>query len=245
MALPSSTMFNYNARDYDAVTHTLPKNANQILDFDIVFNGTPTAVGADYLDLSGGDCNSLFDNCVITYNDTQSNPFNRDNTSRTLTIIYKTSGFTGDAGWTENLLANRNGGDYNWMVRSTVFHTSDGSFLYLTPVTDPQIFVIRVSSDGTAVRKQIDASGNTIQSVSGSVWYGSTCNQFNFFKGGVPEGECEDFGSTFYWMYCSLDALTDEQILDVVNYNNAAAPTPIINKTIPYNNIYRGETNIN
>lgn len=97
MALPSNTfLFNYNARDYDAVTHTLPKNANQTLNFDIVFNGTPTAVGDDYLDLSGGDCNSLFDNCVITYNNTQSNPFNRDNTNKTLTIIYKTSGFTGN-----------------------------------------------------------------------------------------------------------------------------------------------------
>lgn len=111
------------------------------------------------------------------------------------------------------------------MVRSTVFHTSDGNFLELTPVTDPQIFVIRVSSDGTAVRKEIDGSGNTIQSVSGSVFYGSTCNQFNFFKGGVPQGECEDFGSTFYWMYCSLEALTDEQILDVVQYNDGTDKT--------------------
>jgi hypothetical protein len=102
------------------------------------------------------------------------------------------------------------------MVRGDRFHTNDNNFLNFTPTADPQIIVVRVSSDGSAVRKSIDVSGNTLQSTAGTANFGSYSSTFEFFRGGYPN---EDFNNYFYWMYCSLEALTDEEILDVVWYN--------------------------
>ena len=189
--LPENTMFNYNAKEYDLPRDILPKYKNQLLDFDILFDVTPPHIG-EYLYFGNDPCNDIFNHCIITYENVEDNPFNRDSENRTLTIVYKTSGYT-DEEDVENLLANRLEGDYNWMVRGDLFHTSDGSFLRFQPNVNPQIIVIRVDANGNAVRKSIDVNGNTLQSSAGTAVYGEKCKQFQFFKGGVPEGECEDF----------------------------------------------------
>lgn len=186
MALPSNTfMFNYNAKEYDAVNHKLPKNTEQILDFDIVFTGTPQTVGEDYLYFGTSTSNGLFNNCMISYGSQSANPFNRDNSSnRTITIVYKTSGYTSDS---TNIFANRDnnvGSRMNWMVRGDRYHTNDNTFLQFVPSADPQIIVIRVSSDGSSVRKSIDVSGNTLQITSGTANFGTASSTFEFFRGG-------------------------------------------------------------
>lgn len=209
-SLPSNTfMFNYNAKQYDSSTHTFPKTEGQLFDEDLVLNTAPSSYSDDYVDFG-----SSFAYMGKEYSSTSANPFNRTSNTN-FTFIYKTSGFTDADG--SNLFANRNT-DYNYMVRSNVFHTSSGSFLQLVPNTNPQICVIRVYANGRSERKFVDSNGTVLQSVSASsISWGSVSDGIAFFAGYASGSE--SFTQKFYWMYCSMEALTDEEILKVIQYN--------------------------
>ena len=204
-------MFNYNAKEYNSSTKTFPKTEGQLFDEDLVLSGgNPLSVGEDYV---------YFGNTGVymgkTYSTTSANPFNRNASNKSFTLIYKTSGFTSGGA---NLFANR-GGSYNYMVRGNMFHTNQSGFLSLTPNAHPQICLIRIYADGKSERKFLDSSGNVLQSTSASsITYGSASNAAGFFSGYGNQG-AEYFTSYFYWMYCSLETLTDEEVKKVIAYN--------------------------
>lgn len=207
--LPSNTfMFNYNAKQYDSSTHTFPKTKGQLFDEDLVLNKAPNSFTDDsvYFGNSG----------AYTGRTGAEDPFNRDSSNNTLTFIYKTSGWTtGDT----NIFANRNQ-YYNWMVRATKFHCSN-TILNLVPNSNPQICVIRINADGSSIRRFVDSNGTTLQSVSAStITWGNISNGFGFFAGYASGNEL--FNQSFYWMYCSMEALTDEEILQVIQYNEGS-----------------------
>ena len=211
--LPSNTfMFNYNAREYNSSTHTFPKTQGQWLNEDLVLSNAPQ---------SNDDVSVYFGNstayAAINFSTAALNPFNRDSSNSTFTFIYKTSGFTQRD---QNLFANRSA-NYNYMVRGNMFHTKDSGFLSLTPSSDPQIVVIRIQANGNSERKVVDTSGNTLQSVSSAtINWGATGSSYGvgFFVGYNTGGE--NFTDTFYWMYCSLEALTDAEINQVIAFND-------------------------
>ena len=209
-SLPSNTfMFNYNAREYDSSTKTFPKTKGQLFDEDLVLQGSPRAVYEDHLDM--GNANAYMGK---RYSTAASNPFNRNSSNNSFTFIYKTSGFT-SAG--NNLFGNRDD-NYNYMVRGSMFHTNESGFLSLTPSTYPEICLIRIYADGKSERKFLDSSGNVLQSTSAStILWGNVSRGFAFFAGYRDGGE--RFDSTFYWMYCSLETLTDEEVKKVIAYN--------------------------
>lgn len=215
-SLPSNTfMFNYNAREYDSSTRTFPKTEGQLFDEDLVLSTNPTSFGEDYVYFANSKAYM-----GKTYNSTSANPFNRDSSHNSFTLIYKTSGETGN----ENIVANRAGG-YNYMARATIFHTRQSSFLSLTANTNPHICLVRIYADGKSERKFLDSSGNVLQSTSASsISWGSASNAFGFFSGYGNQG-AEYFTAYFYWMYCSLETLTDAEVLQVIRYNENSGPT--------------------
>lgn len=208
--LPSNTfMFNYNAREYDSSTKTFPKTKGQLFDEDLVLQGSPRAVYEDHLDMTNGSAYM-----GKQYSTNAENPFNRNSTNNSFTFIYKTSGFTSGS---NNLFGNRDNA-YNYMVRATMFHTSQSGFLSLVPNSNPQICLIRIYADGKSERKFLDSSGNVLQSTSAStISWGNESMGFAFFAGYRYGGE--RFDSTFYWMYCSLETLTDDEVKKVIAYN--------------------------
>ena len=207
--LPSNTfMFNYNAKQYDSSTYTFPKAKGQLFDEDLVLNKAPNSFTDDSVYFGGTGAFMGRTNYTQT-----TDPFNRDSSNNTLTFIYKTSGWT--SGET-NIFANRNS-NYNWMVRADKFHCSN-TILNLTPNSNPQICVIRINADGSSIKRFVDSNGNTLQSTSASsITWGTKSQGFGFFAGYANGNEY--FNQTFYWMYCSMEALTDEQILQVIQYN--------------------------
>ena len=208
-------MFNYNAREYNSSTHTFPKTEGQLFDEDLVLNQNPNSVGENYVYF--GSTGAYMGK---TFSSNSENPFNRDSSHNSFTLIYKTSGETGN----ENIVANRGSG-YNYMVRATMFHTSQSGFLSLTANTNPHICLVRIYSDGTSERKFLDSSGNVLQSTSASsISWGSASNAFGFFSG-YGNRCAEYFQSYFYWMYCSLETLTDAEVLKVIQYNEHTGPT--------------------
>ena len=202
-------MFNYNAREYDSSTKTFPKTKGQLFDEDLVLQGSPRAVYEDHLDMTNGSAYM-----GKQYSTNAENPFNRNSSNNSFTFIYKTSGFTSGS---NNLFGNRDD-YYNYMVRGSMFHTNESGFLSLVPNSNPQICLIRIYADGKSERKFLDSSGNVLQSTSSStISWGFESSGFAFFAGYRDGGE--KFNSTFYWMYCSLETLTDEEVKKVIAYN--------------------------
>lgn len=209
-SLPSNTfMFNYNARFYDPATYTFPKTKGQLFDEDLVLNTAPNSYTEDSVVITNGAYMGK------TYSSNADNPFNRSSSlGNSITFISKTSGFTGNM---TNIFANRNS-NYNYMIRGNIFHTSSATYLTLNPPANPQICVTRINSNGTAERKFVDENGNTLAVTTAStVSWGSINNGVAFFAGYAYGGE--HFNATFYWMYCSLETLTDEEVLKVIQWN--------------------------
>lgn len=221
-------MFNYNAREYNSSTWTFPKTQGQLFDEDLVLNTYPYAVYEDYVDFDGNH------NAIMQKQyGGAANPFNRDSSNKSFTFIYKTSDFISGS---QNLFANRGGG-YNYMVRGNMFHTSQSGFLGLDPNTHPQICLIRIYSDGKSERKFLDSSGNVLKSTSASsVTYGNASDAIGFFVG-YGTTITEQFGAKFYWMYCSLETLTDAEVKKVIAYNESTTTfeTDITAITASYN----------
>lgn len=214
-SLPSNTfMFNYNAKEYNPATYTFPKTTGQLFDYDLVLNGAPYSYTDEYVDYNG---KSIY--MGYTYSTNANNPFNRVSSASSFTFIYKTSGFTSS---TSNLFANRNN-NYNYMVRGDRFHTSTSGFLTLTANTSPEICVIRISSNGNSEKKIVDSNGTTLQITTAStISWGGLNNGVGFFYGYAVNtlgSVNEYFKDKFYWMYCSMETLTDEEVLQVIQYN--------------------------
>ena len=220
-------MFNYNAREYNSSTRTFLKTQGQLFDQNLVLSSSPRAVYEDHLDM--GNASAYMGK---EYSTAASNPFNRNSSNNSFTFIYKTSGFTSGS---NNLFGNRDD-NYNYMVRGSMFHTSQSGFLGLTPNRYPEICLIRIYADGTSERKFLDSSGNVLQSTSASsISWGGQSKGFAFFAGYYNGGE--KFNSTFYWMYCSLETLTDAEVKKVIAYNEGISTfeTDVTAITASYN----------
>ena len=211
-ALPGPFIFNYNAKQYVSSTKTLLKTEGQSLNQDLTFGAASVTANTEngYLTINNN-------RIVLDFNSAANNPFNRYNnaTGRSLTIVYKTSG-----NFSNTLFGNRgrqdnNTGDYyNYMVRETVFHTADSNFLRMTATTSPYVMYVRINADGTSERKCV-TTGQIV--TASSVDYGNAPRSCAFFGGGASISE--PYAGNFYWMYCSLETLTDADIRKVIDYN--------------------------
>ena len=197
---------NYNAKNYDANTKTLLKTSGQLANVDAVITaGTPT-VGDGYL--------TIETNTRATISGYQ-NYFNRTNSTPNLTIITKQR-TNNDSN--VHLFANR-ASNYNWMYRATSsqlkFHGS--SQINGTNVTtQPVIESVRVDSSRTL--KFNNYTDNTTTSVS-NFSYGSTNSTATALFAGYAQSTGEWFSGDFYWVYMCQSTLTDEQVQQVIDYN--------------------------
>lgn len=206
-------MFNYNAKEYDASTHSFPKKSGQLFNEDLVLNSDAISASTDYVNINGQWMGKQ-------YSSTADNPFNRGNDGKELTFIYKAD--FGNSG-TMNLFANR-GGEHNWMVRKSYFHSSS-EIMQFTPSEEPCTIVITVDSNGNGERKCIETNQSATAT---NVTYGSQSNAIGFFSG-YGNRLSEMFAGDFYWMFCANRKLTDDEISTVIYYNehlNEEPPTP-------------------
>jgi hypothetical protein len=196
---------NYNAKNYDASTKTLLKTEGQLADVDAVITaGTPT-VHDGYLTIKSGT--------RATINGYQ-NYFNRDNNNPNLTIISKQK----TDGNNCHMFANRDG-NYNWMYRCysdklTLHGASEQGQLSVT--TQPVIESVRINSNR---QYQYNNYTNDTTSSGNSFDYGTTnSGKFALFQG-YATNYGEFFVGDFYWVYMCQGTLTDEQVQQVIDYN--------------------------
>lgn len=198
---------NYNAKQYNASTKTLLKTEGQLADVDaVITEGTPT-VHDGYLTIAA--------NTRATISGYQ-NYFNRRNSTPNLTIISKqrTDGNNG------HMFANRDS-DYNWMYRCysdrlRLHGTLERGSLAVT--TQPVIESVRVNSSRLLTYNNY--TNNTSSTYSNFNYGGTNSGKFALFAG-YASATGEWFVGDFYWVYMCQSTLTDEQVQQVINYNES------------------------
>lgn len=216
---------NINAKNYNASTKTFAKTNGQLANTDIVISeGTPV-LHDGYVTVSSGSKGTI--SGYGTY-------FTRDNNNPTLTIISKQS----TVGSYCHIFANRDS-NYNWMYRAynnkLSLHGGNGEVGDLAVTTQPVIESVRVNSSRTAIFNNY--TDNTSISVS-NFNYGSSNTTAYLFYGGYSG---EYFVGDFYWLYMSQTTLTDEQVQQVITYNEGDViseyPKYYAEKDEPENNV--------
>lgn len=198
---------NYNAKNYDNSTHTLLKTDGQLVnqDAEIQYVGTAPTYHDTYLTISTGSKAQLEGNGY----------FVRDNNNPNLTIISKQkTDYTRDC----HLFANRDI-EYNWMYRvytnKLTLHGDGGEFSGLAVTSQPVIESVRVDSNRNLTYNNY--TDNTTSSYS-NFSYGLLNDKAALFAG-YYDDMSESFAGDFYWIYMTQNTLTDEQIQQVIDYN--------------------------
>lgn len=200
---------NYNAKNYNSSTQTFAKTNGQLADTDVtITSGTLTAHDG-YVTVatnSRGIINGY------------GNYFNRTDSTPNLTIISKQR----TEGINCHMLANRSSsGSYNWMYRPysnklTLHGNSEQGDIAVT--TQPVIESVRISSNRLATyNNYTDNTSNTKSNFK----YGGRNGSVALFAG-YTDYSGEWFVGDFYWIYMSQTTLTDEQVQQVINYNESA-----------------------
>lgn len=208
---------NYNAKLYNTSTHTIPKTEGQLFDYDMVLNAAACAYTADHITVNG----QYFEKDLST---TGNNPFNLTSASP-FTIIAKTSRGLDSIG--EHTIASCRAGGLNWIlfnpgnnsgVDKVFMHNSQRLYSqtpYATITTEPNIYAIRINNGSGYGQSFTDST--TERSIA--VNYNGTSTRFGIFTDTFRTGGFEIWKGDFYWMYISKEALTDEQVLQVIRYN--------------------------
>lgn len=198
---------NYNAKNYDASTKTFAKTEGQLANTDVTVSGTLTAHDG-YVTVSSGSRG-----VISGYDDY----FNRTNSTPNLTITSKQR----TEGQNCHMFANRSS-NYNWMYRPYSSRlTLHGNLEYdsLAVTTQPVIESVRVYTDRSVTyNNYTDNTSNTVSDFN----YGSSNGSVALFAG-YTNNDTEWFSGDFYWIYMSQNTLTDEQVQEVINYNEGVS----------------------
>jgi len=195
---------NYNAKNYNASTQTFTKTDGQLANTDVTISGGTLIAHDGYVSVP------TTSRGVISGYDTY---FNRTNSTPNLTIISKQR----TEGSNCHMFANR-ASNYNWMYRPyynrLVLHggSEQGS---IAVTTQPVIESVRVDSNRLVTyNNYTDNTSSTVSSFN----YGGTNGSVALFAG-FTTNSGEWFVGDFYWIYMSQTTLTDEQVQQVIDYN--------------------------
>lgn len=207
MALPNKTFWvNYNARNYNSTTLTIPKENGQLFNEDLVLPGSVTFTD-DHIAITGDK------RIHFTFNNTSDNIFNRTINTANVTIIAKVS--PTNSTW---FFSNRNGNSAVGMLvglgrKYQMSWTGDDNAY--TSSTSPMIFTWRC---GNGTQQYIAHSDNvTGTPYTTTAWVGQEANNVYFFGGNIGS---ESWAGDFYWLYMSPETLTDAEIQQVIVYND-------------------------
>lgn len=195
---------NYNAKNYDASTQTFSKTNGQLADTDVIITGETLTAHDGYVTVLSGSRG-----VISGYGDY----FNRTNSTPNLTIISKQR----TEGNNCHMFANR-GTQFNWMYRPysnklTLHGNSEQGDIAVT--TQPVIESVRIDSNRLATyNNYTDNTSSTKSNFSYSTNNGSVA-----LFAGYTDSISEWFVGDFYWIYMSQTTLTDEQVQQVINYN--------------------------
>lgn len=199
---------NYNAKDYDENTYTIKKTEGQLNGVDAVITGDTGQIiyNGDFLRING-NVRSLISGNDISY-------FNRNSSNPNITIISKARG-----SGLPYILSNRDS-TYNWMYRQysnylTMHFTSEKGNIGCSSV-EPNILSVRVDSNSNITYNNWTEG---ISSQGGTGNYGSPTTNGAALFCGYSSSDSEYFRGDFYWIYMTQNTLTDDEVQQVIGYN--------------------------
>lgn len=227
-SLPNkSFVFNYNARNYNPSTFTIPNEEGATMDKDMVMCGTTSVlnniVASDDHIKVPVSAYSMFD-----FTTSGANPMNNTTTAPAMTVVAKFRYYSGT-----NFLCNRgpvsgaSGDNYNFMLRNSAtllsFHTSNANRSVPSAVTYDSGSVVTAvwrvnTSRQIGIKNLTEGTSNTPFT---STWRNGS-RWFTFFAWLSNSMSLEPGSWDFYWCYASKEYLTDEEIQQVVNYNESS-----------------------
>lgn len=213
-------VLNYNAKEYDAITHTIAMTVGQLNDTDAVAYNNPSNIvdhsSDGYITISNSSMRIRKENQDIAL-------FNRtsNSTSSDMTIVCKAKTTGG-----ENVITNRDS-NYNWMYRlksvgNLTLHGVSETGGIQWNINNPDIMSVRTYYDSGTKVLYNNWTKNT-SSNPASFTYGSTNGDTSkagaLFVGYSWSNVSEQWSGDFYWVYMAQAKLTDEQIQQVIDYN--------------------------
>ena len=239
-SLPNkSFVFNFNARNYNPSTFTIPNEEGATMSRDMVWRATTTTIrnnitfNEDHISIPLS-AYSLFD-----FSTSGANPMNNTTSAPAMTIIAKFKANATTSG--DNFICNRDGSTYNWMARPSSsgrlsLHTSSSNnsssqtTVYTTSSITTAVWRVNASRQ-IEIKNLTDGTSNTPFTTgwnSGSRWFAF----FIWWAGGSSFREA--MAGDFYWCYASREVLTDEEIQQVINFNESSFGPDEESANVPY-----------
>ena len=227
-----SFVFNYNAKDYDASTHTIPRTSGQTLAQDMVWSGKTSSVVNEIMLSDDHISVPMSAYSPFIFSTVASNPLNMGSGNNSMTIVIKikkTNTSTTSPTNGQNVITNRMSDTWNWMARTR----SDGylSFSYSGATDQPDNMAPYSTGSVVTVAYKIDNGTlsiwnltTNVKSTPISTAYNPGVDRFCFFASlhsGSTHQPVEMMSGDFYWCYASREVLTDEEIQQVVRYNDS------------------------
>lgn len=213
-ALSVPFMFNYNAKDFLEDTRTFCNTPGALWDYDMVLNGPGFQAKGDYVHI---DRETYARHDFPSVN---ANPFNRSGQDN-LTIIAKVKGETTNDFSIFACRSETSG--YCYMFRegdssTRYFYLHDarayGSATSINVNQLPNIVAATVRGGMVQLHSFTDQTKGSPQPVS----WGGPSDSISLFSGGIGG---EFWIGDFYWLFLSLEALTDAEIEQVIDYNES------------------------
>lgn len=226
--LPSGTVINYNAKDYVSSTYTIPNYSGASYSGNMIWCATTTTIrnnivfNTDHLEIP------LSAYAGFNFSTKAENMFNITTSQPNMTIVFKT---VRDGGG-NNFIANRSSGStgLNWLLRiaenpNRIFfqtasaNSSVPSAATYTDKTQPMIVAVIINNRQITIKNITDNVTNTPFTTSwnnaGSLrttWFATRHQSSATTIGEAMSGD-------YYWTYMTKRVLTDDEILQVIDYN--------------------------
>ena len=211
---------NYNAKEYNAGTYTIPQTNGQLQNVDAFCN-----VGYNIVDHSSDGYITINSGTRMVFSGNNGTYLLRYNnlTGCSFTVVSKALTRSG-----YSLFTNRSGYGRNYMYRQDTTYAylcgtgNTGSDTCLCSPSEPNILSVRVYYDESSNQYMAKWDNWTTNVSSNPVEY-----QFNteyITNGGAlfcdySDSDSEFWQGNFYWLYMTQNTLTDEQIRQVIDYN--------------------------
>lgn len=201
-------IFNYNAKDYDSSTKTIAKTDGQTLNIDAVFTkGTPT-FRTDNLVVSGSEVN-------LNPDGSNASLFNWNASSPNMTFVFKGVGATSgnDGVLYSNAWSGRN--FYLSLFNTSIRLRGDGNDITISNSVNNSPNILSVTIEGLAYKVK---NHTTNQEWSGSLnGYGQDQTKGGALFYNIMTSNY--FNGIFYWIYMAKRVLSDDEIQDVITFN--------------------------
>ena len=219
-SLPAGFVFNFNARDYNPATRTIPAENGALELNAFILGADPVAVNADSLTIDSYNNNSM----VAQISSGKTQYYSIDGTNnRAATWIFKFGAYGSEHA--PHFLSNRTTRTYNWMVRTytdemhVCLHDSANHCDLSLDGTYPVIVAITVEPVNGAVTMRNITEGTTVQPFNFDYYYRSNATPA-FFEGYSNYTSTQEFyQGMFYWAFFANRCLTDAEITQVIDYN--------------------------